>query len=388
VKLDAVNQFVLRKQHLAPDFRGSDLVQIARDTGGLHATSATTPCLSLLARSPEFRQTDLDRELYQKRSLAKLRCVRKTVYVQPKEFLPVVFGATGRMVERASRRFMEGRGVSAEEYSRLSQAILELLQGREMTASAIRSALGTKAHLSSILYLMCDQGLLLRAKPQRGWKTTTHNYALFADYFPDVDLQELEERQAVRLLVRRYVASFGPVTESDAVWWTGLGKTAVREVLDSLQDELASISVAGLDRSFFLLRSDLPLLESTEAPAGPVVNLLPPLDPYLMGYRERARTIDEAVYGRVFDRSGNATSVILISGRVAGVWDFEQRDRPVVKLFLFSALPRGVLDRVFVQAQRVGRFMAGEDPQIVECTSMPPLAQRTVGGVMSPLKEC
>jgi hypothetical protein len=74
-----INHFVLKKQHLAGS-TSTDLVQIVRDVGGLHATSSTTPYLSLLARMPRFEKADLDSALYEQRTLGKIRCVRKTIY--------------------------------------------------------------------------------------------------------------------------------------------------------------------------------------------------------------------------------------------------------------------------------------------------------------------
>ena len=66
-KLQAVNRFILTKQHLSEDSKIDDIVRITRDIGGLHATSATTPYLSLLARTNKFAKETLQEALYQKK---------------------------------------------------------------------------------------------------------------------------------------------------------------------------------------------------------------------------------------------------------------------------------------------------------------------------------
>jgi hypothetical protein len=76
-ELARVNHFALAKHHLTPGARSDDLVRIAGDVGGLHATGVTTPYLSLLARTRTFARDDLEEELYERRTLAKLRCVSK-----------------------------------------------------------------------------------------------------------------------------------------------------------------------------------------------------------------------------------------------------------------------------------------------------------------------
>jgi hypothetical protein len=51
VDLNHINHFILRKQHLTDDSKTDNIVQIAKDIGGLHSTSSTTPYLSLFART-------------------------------------------------------------------------------------------------------------------------------------------------------------------------------------------------------------------------------------------------------------------------------------------------------------------------------------------------
>jgi len=358
------------------------------DVGGLHATSSTTPYLSLLARSPRFEKTDLEEELYERRTLGKIRCVRKTIYIHTKDMIAIAFRATASMVVKASRRHMEYRGVSAEEYEAVSRAILDILAGREMTASAIKTALGTQVDVSSILYLMCDQGLLIRGSPDKGWKDKNHNYSLFHAYFPDIDLDKMSEMEAITSLVKQYLVSFGPVKESDIVWWTGLGKTKVRGAMTNLQHLVSKVNLSGVEGDFVMLRSDEALVKDVGLPDVPTVNLLPTLDPYLMGYKERGRYLDEGYHDKVFDRSGNTTSTILVGGKVLGVWDFEGGEDPVVKLFLFRHIGQDALDGISAQAQRLGRFIAGREVRIRECDTMVPLTERTAGSFMSPLRGC
>jgi hypothetical protein len=263
-----------------------------------------------------------------------------------------------------------------------------MLRGREMAAAEIKATLKTDADISSVLYFMCDQGLLIRARPVKGWKDRRHRYALFDDYFPDLQRVKIEESDAITALVRLYLASFGPASEVDAVWWTGLGKTKVRRALEELEDQLVEVSVPEIGKGFFMLRVDLKQIEAIKPPHQPVINLLPSLDPYLMGYKQRARYLDQEHYDLVFDRSGNATSVILVDGRVVGVWDFEDGKEPLAKAFLFQELGRSLRDGIYAEAERLGEFIAETKVKIKECESMVPLTQRTAGSMMSPLKGC
>lgn len=361
IDLDRVNHFVLRKQHLADDSRIDDIVRITSDIVGLHATSATTPYLSLYARTHHFEKEHLDEELYLKRNLAKIRCMRNTLYILPKEMLPLAYAATGKMAREASRRYAEFRGVSPEKYEVMSKSVLALLKGREMSVFEVKKALKPQVDVASLLSLMCDQGLLVRGRRGKGWKDKNHKYALFREYFPDVDL---------------------------IAWWIGLTKAAVRKALSDIRGQLDQVEIDDIEGDFIMLRSDWDIMKNIGPFKRPTVNLLPSLDPYLMGYRQRERYLELENYNRIFDRSGNAVSSIMLNGRVAGVWDFAENAEPTVKLFLFEEVEEKSLKEIYLKAQQVGEFIADRKVRTKLCDSMIPLTSRPAGMVMSPLKGC
>jgi hypothetical protein len=107
-----------------------------------------------------------------------------------------------------------------------------------------------------------------------------------------------------------------------------------------------------------------------------------------MGYRDRERYLDPSKYDFVFDRSGNAAPTIMLNGRVIGVWDFEQHVEPTIKIYLFEKVSRGVLKEIHAKARKTGKFLAGKEAKLKECTAMVPLRERPAGAIMSPLRGC
>jgi hypothetical protein len=172
------------------------------------------------------------------------------------------------------------------------------------------------------------------------------------------------------------------------LWWTDLGKTRLRKALEDLGEEVTTLSIKGLDGPFHLLRSELKKLVGMTPDDSPTINLLPYLDPYIMGYRERERYLKEEYRDLTFDRTGNAASAILLNGVITGVWDFEDKGEPRIKLFLFNQLPEDVLLTIEEKALRLGEFIADESVDLLVCDSMVPFSERTVGSFMSPLKGC
>jgi hypothetical protein len=82
----------LARQHLREDAPATDVVQTARDLVGLHATGAPNPYLQLFARMPGFARTALDHELYERRSLVRVRCMRGTLFLLSLDLLSYCVG--------------------------------------------------------------------------------------------------------------------------------------------------------------------------------------------------------------------------------------------------------------------------------------------------------
>jgi len=385
VSLDQVNQFVLRKQYLINKADNVSIVQVVHSISGLHATSATTPYLSLFSRMRNFKKEALDEELYQKKNLGKIRCIRKTIFVLSKDVIPIAFAATNKMVEPVSEKYSKYLGVSKQEYEETSKEIVSLLQERGMTALEIRKTLGRKRSVSPIVNLMCDQGFLIRGPPRKGWKSSTHTYFLFNEYFPDIDLSSIEEADARALIIKQYIASFGPVTEEDITWWTGFPKIQIRQILQKIQDLVFQLKIKGCNRKYLILTSEEESLMNETSLSDPLINLLPRLDSYIMGYRDRERYLEPERYNYIFDRSGNSASTILLNGRVIGIWDFEDR---LIKVFLFDNVHNTIFEEIYRKATELGNFVSGKGIQLRECNSMIPLPQRRAGGFMTPLKNC
>jgi len=386
-KLDLlkINRFVLGKQRLTGEKIDESIVETVRAIGGLHATIATTPYLSLFARVENFRREQLDAELYVKRNLGKIRCVRKTVYVLPKDAIPTALAATRMMTEPTSQAYAKALGVTEKQYAETSRRIIGVLKGEKgMTVKQIKQELETTLNVSPIVNLMCDQGLLIRGAPEKGWKSNMHTYHLLSEYFPNLKLNAASEKTAQKAVVQQYLASFAPVTENDVSWWTGFTKSQVKQIIEELTDEVSHASVSSTDKPFIVLSQEKVALMSTKTAEKHVINMLPSLDSYMMGFKDRERYLDSAYYNYVFDRSGNAAATILLDGEVIGVWDFEA---PVLKVFLFDAAEADVLKEIHAKARGMGTFISGKEVKVKECSSMIPLTQRTAGGVMSPLRD-
>lgn len=295
------------------------------------------------------------------------------------------FIATKKIVEPTSEKYSQFLGFSQKEYDELSKRIMNILERRGMTTKEIKKALGSKLNLSPIVNLMCDKGLLIRGNPKGGWKSNIHTYFPFNKYFPELNFNKVDETKARALLVKQYLASFGPATENDIAWWTGFPKGQIKRIIRCLETEVTSFRIADIEANYLLSSLDRKSLMSVNLSKKPSICILPSLDPYVMGYKDRERYLNQEYYHFVFDRSGNATSTILLDGRIIGVWDFNE---PFFKIFLFDNVKAVSLKKIFSIARKIGSFFSGKKVQIKQCNSMTSLTKRNAGGFMSPLRNC
>jgi len=357
-----VNDYLAHKQHLLPATHLTDLVQVTRGVVALHATFAAGPYLSLWARVPGFQREWLDDALYERRTLARLLCMRTTLHVVPAGDLPFFFQAyaphTMRTGLRDGESLLVQAGVCQEEgagalLSELHQRVLDLLArqgpstGQEISQAVpelqarVRYSIGKsyegELSLGSRLVPgMCTLGLLIRARPQGTWRSNLYAYAALAGWLPEVDLQSASPQEAQAWLVQHYLATFGPATFDDVQWWTGFSRREVQASLEALKPALQEVTVEGWGDGHLMLAGDAQRMRGFTPPDGPYVFMLPGLDPYIMGYRGRRRFLAPEHRGKVFDRAGNAMPTLWANGRVVGAWG--QRKDGSVAYSLFETV--------------------------------------------------
>jgi hypothetical protein len=378
----------MHKQHLSLDSKTDDILQITKDIIGLHGTVPATSHLSLLARTKQYTREILTNALYVDKVLAKIKCFRRTLFILPEDLVPMVFAATKSLSQISPNQYRKYLGLSEEEYTTMAKTITTLLWGRHLTASEMKKELSATESLSRIINQMCDQGLLVRGMPKTGWKSNLHYYQLFNDLYPNINLSAYEEDNAIGLLIMLYIESYGPVSVTDITWWSGIKKTVVRQHLNRLEEWIVHTGISGMDGDFLMSRSEYEKHSSFIPPKDVTINLLPMLDPYVMGYKDRERYLDTKDYHYIFDRSGNAAPTILLNGQIIGVWDVSPSQQNIIKILLFCKdVPQQVIKQINRSASDIGNFISDQEVEIQHCEKMLSLHERTAGGFMTPLRN-
>lgn len=335
---------VVRRHHLRGT--GRDVTAAAGAIVGLHSSDAASVYLSARARVRGFAAPDLERALYEERTLARVLGMRRTMFVVPVELAPVVHGACTRSLARRERArtvaMVENAGVARDGSAWLAEverAVLERLEELgEATAvelsgdvpalrERIRVGVGTRwegevGMSTRVLFLLANDGEIVRGRPRGSWLSTQYRWAPARSWLGR-DVDTMSDGPARAELARRWLEAFGPGTASDLKWWTGWTVAHTKAALDAV----GAVEVALDGGAGYVLADDVAPVRAV----APTAALLPALDPTVMGWAGRDWYLGEH-RGALFDRNGNAGPTVWWDGRVVGGWAQRAGGEVVVRL--------------------------------------------------------
>jgi hypothetical protein len=150
----------------------------------------------------------------------------------------------------------------------------------------------------------------------------------------------------------------GPATREDFARWWGVQPAPAGRILKRLGDQITEVSVEG--EAMWMLSAD------AEAAAGVggvrTIRLLPGFDQYVIVSNRQAEHLMPPGDFRplVFRKQGWISAVVLVDGRIEGVWRYERRGRRVsVDVEHFAGDPKPKVRRAIEkESERVAAWLA------------------------------
>ena len=334
----------------------------------LHATESATVYLSCWARVRSVDAADVDRALYDQRSLVKQLAMRRTLFTFPRDLLPAAWSSASARVANTERARMAkdvvkaGLAVDGNDWlDRARTEVLKLLTDRPegLSAVEIRQAVpmtdvkveGSAGEIWSAPRVLTHLGAtadIMRGTNTARFPVSRPLWTLTRHWLDDAPV-DLESADGYREIVRRWLYTFGPGTEDDIVWWLGSTKTVVRAALAEL--DAVAVSLDGGDTGW-LLPDDV----ATVPDPGPWVALLPVLDPTIMGWKNRDFYLGPH-RNQLFDTRGNAGTTAWVDGRVVGCWI--QDETGVVHVRLLETVSASARRSLDAEAARLTAWLGG-----------------------------
>ncbi len=381
IKDDVATKYQLHKQHLLDQSQADTVLEVVEDILGLHATSASTPYLSLFARMNQFQRSMLDQELYAKRNLIRLGFMRRTLFIMTTKLAPIAFQAT-RLSEAQSLQLLEGWNIPRSEYQRLAESVFTVLKDGAQPLRIIKQAMSPglvrtlerqigknvsrMTNVNIALTVLMQQGKVFSEKYRDPIMTRHENrYALTRTVYPNLNLEPLTTEEAQTRLVKHYIRVYGPITEQDVAWWTGLGKTKIRSVMTALEPALLPLRIKKHSEDYVMLESDYNALKKFKAPRTLPVLLFPYEDPYPKGYQLHNHFVTTEHEKHVYI-GGQAQPTVFVKGKIVGTWNrvFEEPEETIT-VKLFQRIGRGEKNAIITQGKAIGKMMTRKDCDVV-----------------------
>jgi hypothetical protein len=328
-----------RRHRLDSDARGSSALDATRGVVVLHSSDAATVFLSVRARTSGVAPADIETALYVDRAVVRILGMRRTLFVVPRDLVPVVYAACTRAIAQRERVRLE-RMIADSKISkrpgawlaRAEEAALRELEARgeaftsdltrsvPLLANRLRVGAGTRFEATQsaaarVLRQLAMEGRAIRGRPRGEWTNGHYRWVPTADWLGH-EIVPTDATTARAELLRRWLAAFGPGTETDLRWWTGWTARETRAALGAVPH----VGVDVGQSTGYVLADDL---ERTTTPE-PWAALLPTLDPTTMGWKDRDWYLGSHA-SLLFDSNGNAGPTVWWDGRVVGGWS-QRRD--------------------------------------------------------------
>lgn len=349
-----------------------DALDVVSSMVGVYSTAPTSH-LALIARLDGYRPGDLDRLLFEDRSLVRMGAMRGSGYFVPTKIVPTIVRAT-EIRERVFRGIV-GKLMDRKTYERLAAKIEKVLAGREMTTAEIRKAVKDPTydkHLRYVVQLMNTECRIVTTRTSGTWRSNLTYNALWSDWLPKIDPWKVPPEKAKADLAKLYFAAHGPATIEDFEWWSGLGKQARAAVTAAKIPELGD--------------GYLGERKAARPPRG--VRLLPIWDSAFLTHRDRSHVVDAERYRHVYDASGNPTSIVVVDGMAAGQWDLSiEKTHHRLKVAPFESFSAATWKAIGKEIERLSDALDAPDVEVQRVGKAPSIADGEWNRFMSPLKN-
>ncbi|HET6261595.1 MAG TPA: winged helix DNA-binding domain-containing protein [Chloroflexia bacterium] len=357
---EQVTAWRLSKHHLLARAPEGRLLDVTTALGGLHAQVMSSAELIAWARLDGLAPDDVREALWEERTLVKTWAMRGTLHLLPAREFPTYVAAlrTRQGYRRAS--WLKYYDMTLEDMDAIIEGVRVALDGRCLTREQLSEAVGEATGSPQVRErLRSGWGEFLKPAASNGYLCFGPSQGQAVTFVrPDQWLDNWYEAgsdEAIREVLRRYLTTYGPATRDDFARWFGWEPKYARALFLDMAAELAEVNVEGW-KAMTLTSIAEQVHALNEPPTG--VRLLPAFDPYTIAYYPNSRYLDPDKKDRVYRKGAWITPVVLVDGRLAGLWD-QQKKGPGVTISIEMFQPPGpeVQQGIQTEADRLGAFL-------------------------------
>jgi hypothetical protein len=344
--LRQLNRAMLARQLLL-ERRRVGIVPAIERLAALQAQWSPSPYIALWSRLEGFRREKLWSAI-ERHEVIRARLMRGTLHlVSARDFYAYAV-ATQDLQRAAWNRLQVGRGVDAKEVAGIAVAFAREPRAKEAVLEHVQKRIGRTlgGPFNWLVWrFVSAHADLVSAPPGGHWDYGGTDAPYVAARHWIARGERPSEEEALELLVRRYLAAFGPATLADIARFAGQAPPRIRPTLERIASTLRTFS----DEQGRLLYDHPRGPRPTDDVVAPV-RFLPRYDELLIGYQHRDRVIAPAHRRAVYAKNAIVEAVVTVDGFAAGTWTLVRaRSEAVLLVSPFTRLSRA--DRAAVETE-------------------------------------
>ncbi|HEY1572572.1 MAG TPA: winged helix DNA-binding domain-containing protein [Pseudonocardiaceae bacterium] len=329
---------------------GSTAVAAVRQLVALQAQYSPSPHIALHARLPEFHQGDLEDALVAG-DVVKSTLMRGTLHiVAGSDYGHFAAAWRGQALTEFRSRYSDvdedAVAVGLREFTTQPRSAQEL-KGHVLHLT------GGRVRATDLLHYARSLVPLTHVAPSGHWRAHGKpRMVLWQGELPP-------EPDATALLVRRYLAAFGPASRADIAQFSATRKREIDPALAALEP---------LDR--YTGPDGIELFDLPDQPMGTPeatlpVRYLPKWEATMLSHADRTRILPAALYREVYRAvNGECLATYLVDGVVAGTWR-HSRERDTATLSVHALRPTRAKTALTEEGRRLLSFLEPEAPRQV-----------------------
>ncbi len=327
------------------------VLEMIEHLAGMQAQAPFPPYYGLLARLDGFRAADLA-GLLLSRDVVRIALMRGTIHLVSARDCLLLRPLLQPVLDRALATTF-GRQLAGADVPSVGEAGRLLAERQPRTFAELGSLLGETwpdhppAALAQAVRAVVP---LVQVPPRAVW-----GHAGQARHTPAETWlgRPLDTGGSLAVMVRRYLAAFGPATVRDVQAWSGL--TRLREVIEPMRPGLRTFHDED-GRELF----DLPGAPRPDPEVPAPARLVPEYDNLILSHDDRTRILSEGDRKRLFSLLNVFPGTVLLGGFARGMWRLgRSRDTATLTVELFGdRVPARDRDEVTAEAGRVLAFAA------------------------------
>jgi winged helix DNA-binding protein len=354
----------VRRHGLEERIPRKDVLDVVSALCGVHAQVMSSAELTLWARVDGLRRDDVNRALWQDRSLVKIWAMRGTLHLVPTTEYPMWQAALGTYDHYLRPSWSKYFGVEQGKVESMIDAVGRALDGRLLTREELAGEVARLMRDPALGDALLESwGALLKPASFRGALCFAPNDGQKVRFTNPVSwlgvTKRLDNRpQALLETVRRFLSTYGPTSRDElARWWGGISPAGAERLIRTLGDEAVPVDIEGTD-GWALADQIGAITETTRTRS---VRLLPAFDQYVIGSTKHAdRLLHEDLRDRVHRKAGWVSPVLLVDGHIEGVWNHERAGKGLsVTVEAFGRVPSRVRRGVEHEADLLASFFGG-----------------------------